>query len=54
MEYKGYVISEDNSGYAPFNLRFNIFNDDGEFYFGSGESIEDCKEQIDELILNYE
>ena len=28
---------------------YSFFNDDGETYLGSGESIEDCKRQIDEL-----
>ena len=52
MEYKGCLIEEDRHGYAPKDSKFSFFNDDGETYFGSGESIEDCKYQIDELILN--
>lgn len=49
MKYKGYLIEEDYSGYAPKHLKFSFFNDDGETCFGSGKSIEDCKKQIDEL-----
>ena len=52
VDYKGYRIEEDRYGYAPKNSRFSIFNDDGETCFGSGESIEDCKDQIDELLNN--
>lgn len=47
--YKGYSISEDLTGYAPKNDRFSYFLDDGETYIGSGESVEDCKTQIDEI-----
>lgn len=49
MEYKGYLIEEDKTGYAPKEMQFSFFLDDGEKYCGSGESIEDCKQQIDEL-----
>ena len=51
MEYNGYTIEEDNTGYAPKNLRFSFFTDDGERCIGSGETIEDCENQIDELNL---
>ena len=47
--YKGYSFAEDTTGYAPKNLRFSFYIDDGETIAGSGESIEDCKQQIDEL-----
>ena len=30
MEYKGYLIEEDKTGYAPKHLRFCYFADDGE------------------------
>jgi len=50
MEYKGYLIEEDRTGYAPSHLKFSFFNDDGETCFGSGDSIEDCKKQIDDKI----
>jgi hypothetical protein len=50
MKYKRYLIEEDPTGYAPKNFRFSFYLDDGEKYWGSGESIEDCKKQIDELI----
>ena len=49
MLYKGYLIEEDLTGYAPKHLRFNFFDYDGETHFGSGESLEDCQKQIDEL-----
>jgi len=48
-DYKGYRIQEDNTGYAPKHLRFSFYIDDGETIAGSGESIEDCKQQINEL-----
>ena len=50
MKYRNYLISEDLTGYAPFNLRFTFCIDDGEVYKGSGSSIGDCKRQIDELL----
>jgi hypothetical protein len=46
--YKGFIIADDCTGYAPKHLRFSFFTDDGETFIGSGESIEDCKSQIDE------
>jgi len=48
-EYRGYIISQDITGYAPKDSQFAFFLDDGELYCGRGESIEDCKKQIDEL-----
>ena len=48
-DYKGYCFDEDKTGYAPKHLRFSFFLDDGEKHCGSGESIEDCKQQIDEI-----
>ena len=48
-DYKGYTFEEDKTGYAPKEMRFSFFLDDGEKYCGSGKSIEDCKQQIDEL-----
>lgn len=52
MEYKGYLIEEDKTGYAPKHLRFSYFSDDGEKYWGMEETIEDCQKQIDELIID--
>ncbi len=52
MEYNGYLIEEDKTGYAPKHLRFSFFTNDGEKIIGSGESIEDCEKQIDELNLD--
>ena len=48
MEYNGYTIEEDKTGYAPKESKFSFFLDEGEMYCGSGESIEDCQKQIDE------
>lgn len=48
--YRGYVIEEDNTGYAPKHLRFHFFELGDEIAKGCGESIEDCKRQIDEII----
>ncbi len=48
-DYKGYSIEEDKTGYAPKHLRFHFFAEDDEYAKGAGESIEDCKKQIDEL-----
>ena len=47
--YKGYTFEEDKTGYAPKHLRFYFFAIDDEYAKGAGESIEDCKQQIDEL-----
>ena len=52
MEYKGYLIEEDKSGYAPKHMRFSFYSNDGEKYCGSAESIEGCKADINELISN--
>ena len=35
---------------APKDSQFAFFLDDGELYCGRGESIEDCKKQIDFII----
>ena len=48
-DYKGYRIEIDMTGYALKENMYSFFNDDGETYCGSGKSIEDCKQQIDEL-----
>ena len=44
--YKGYKIEPNNTGY----VNFDFYKPDGELISGNGETIEDCKEQIDELI----
>lgn len=54
MEYLGYKIGQDMTGYAPKDMRFHFSFDDGETVLGHGESVEDCKEQIDELLINVE
>ena len=43
MEYNGYFIYPDKTGYAPKESKFSFFLDEGEMYCGSGESIEDCR-----------
>lgn len=50
MEYNGYTIEEDKTGYAPKHLRFHFFEND-EYAVGAGESVEDCKKQINEIIF---
>lgn len=50
MEHRGYNIEPDTTGYAPKESKFSFFLDDGEMYCGSGESIEDYKTQIDEIL----
>jgi hypothetical protein len=49
--YKGYWFGFDKSGFAPNNSKVNFFSEEEDFAIGSGESIEDCKKQIDEIIL---
>jgi hypothetical protein len=46
--YKGFRIYPDNTGYVNFN--FHLI--DAELMAGHGESIEDCQQQIDELLNN--
>lgn len=50
MEYRGYIIEQDRTGYAPKHLRFGFYKECDEIFTGQGESIEDCKSQIDEII----
>lgn len=47
--YRGYKIDEDNTGFAPVNMQFHFYFDDGEIISGYGSSVKDCKNQIDEL-----
>jgi len=51
MYYKGYSIERDKSGWAPKSLvyGFTIFEDD--LMIGWGETIEECKRQIDKLTI---
>jgi hypothetical protein len=46
--YKGYNIEPDLTGYAPKHSTYHFYID-SEKVDGYGESIEDCKKQIDEL-----
>ena len=50
MKYRGYLIEQDLTGYAPKSMFYIFFSHDGEKYCGSGESTEDCKRQIDEIL----
>lgn len=50
MEYKGYLIIADKTGYAPKNSKYFIFEVNAEISCGFGGSIEDCKNQIEQLI----
>lgn len=43
--YKGYIIEPNNIGY----VNFDFYLQEAELISGHGESIEDCKLQIDEL-----
>jgi predicted RNase H-like HicB family nuclease len=51
MEYNGYLIEPDKTGYAPKDSKYFIFKIDEEKSCGFGSTIEDCKKEIDELIL---
>lgn len=52
MEYNGYLIEEDITGYGPKNSRFHFYISGDEIVIGWGESIEDCEKQIDQLNLD--
>lgn len=47
--YKDYFIEIDKTGYAPKDSQYFFFKECDEKATGFGESIEDCKIQIDEL-----
>lgn len=47
--YKDYFIEIDKTGYAPKDSTYFFFKECDEKATGFGESIEDCKQQIDEL-----
>lgn len=47
--YKDYFIEIDKTGYAPKDYTYFFFKECDEKASGFGESIEDCKIQIDEL-----
>lgn len=47
--YKDYFIEIDKTGYAPKDSTYFFFKECDEKATGFGESIEDCKRQIDEL-----
>jgi hypothetical protein len=49
--YKGFKIDVDRTGYAPKNMIHYFYEEDSEMVAGFGKSVEDCKEQIDEIIL---
>ncbi len=48
MEYKGYSIEPNNTGF----VNFDFYLKESELIYGNGETIEDCKRQIDELENN--
>ena len=48
MNYKGYPIEQDITGWAPKSMRFEIFFD--EEYIDSAESVEEAKKLIDLII----
>lgn len=46
IKYKGYIIYPNLTGYVEYDFH----REDCEIISGHGVSIEDCKEQIDELL----
>ncbi len=46
MEYRGYKIEPNNTGY----VNFDFYLIDSELISGHGKTIEDCVKQIDELL----
>lgn len=51
MNYKGYKIDVDTTGYAPKNMIYYFYEEGADIVVGFGKSAEDCKIQIDEIIL---
>lgn len=47
--YKDYFIEIEKTGYAPKDSQYLFFKECDEIATGFGESIEDCKIQIDEI-----
>jgi hypothetical protein len=50
MEYSGYIIEPNCTGY----VNYDFYKAEAELISGNGETIEDCKNQIDELNLDEE
>jgi hypothetical protein len=50
MKYRGYEINQDNTGFAPKHSQFYYTEEDEEEIIGYGESVDECKKEIDELI----
>lgn len=50
IKYNGYTIEPDKTGYAPKDSTYFFFKECDEKATGFGETIEDCKTQINELI----
>lgn len=48
IEYKGYLIDLNYTGY----VNYDFWQPEAETFTGHGETVEDCKAQIDELIEN--
>lgn len=48
MEYRGYQIEPNLTGF----VNFDFYVTGEELITGNGETEEDCKEQIDELLIN--
>lgn len=46
FQYRGYIIEPNKTGY----VNFDFYLKEAELISGHGESIEDCKSQIDELL----
>ena len=45
-DYKGYRIEPNKTGY----VNYDFYKPDDELISGNGQTIEDCKKQIDEII----
>ena len=45
MEYNNYIIEPNNTGY----VNFDFWKKDDEIISGNGKTIQNCKEQINEL-----
>jgi hypothetical protein len=50
MYYKGYSIERDRTGFAPIDSTYSFRLLEDDLVIGWGETIEDCKKQIDELL----
>ena len=52
MDYRGFKIDYDISGYAPKNMVYFFYEEGADMVAGFGKNSDDCKKQIDEIIKN--